>query len=434
MTSILIKNGTIIDPSNARNLERVADVFIKEGIIAKIGANLDRPSADTVIDAKGKIVTAGLVDMHVHLREPGREDKETIRTATQAAAKGGVTSILGMPNTNPRIDNQTAVKFVLERGRQEGVVNVFTSGNISQRGEGKEMAEMWEMKNEGVKVFTDDGDDIQDLGLYRKVLQYARTHDLTIMSHAENHDLKHGVCMHEGKISTELGLPAAPASTETSHVAKILAILREVPTPFHFTHMSSGEALKLIQQAKQDGLPVTCDVTPHHLVLNEEAYLGYDTQAKVCPPLRSEEDRQMLVEMVMNGTVDAIATDHAPHTLVDKYVEFENAAVGMVGLETLFPLMYTKLVKDWKVIDLPRLIELLTSQPAAIMREEIGTLRVGDPADITVWDTKKKYKIDKDSFASKGRNTPFHGWDVYGQAVETIVNGERVLAQGRLSC
>jgi len=429
--TLLIKNGTVIDPLH-KIPQRQADILVKNGVISSIRTNLNA-KADEIIDAKDQIVTAGLVDMHVHLREPGREDKETIRTATEAAAKGGVTALLGMPNTNPRIDNQTAVKFVLERGRQEGLVRVFTSGNISQRGEGKKMAEMWEMKNEGVKVFTDDGDDIQDLGLYRRAMQYCRTHDLTLMSHAENHDLKEGCCMHEGWVSTQLGLQANPASTEVAHVAKILAVLRENPISFHFTHMSTVAALELIAAAKSDGLPVTTDVTPHHLVLSEEACLGYNTQAKVCPPLRSEENRQGLVEMVANGTVDAIASDHAPHTLVEKLVEFDQAAVGMVGLETLFPLMHTHLVTTG-IVDLPRLIELLTVGPAAIMRENIGLIEAGQPADLTIFDLKQKYKIDKNTFASKGRNTPFHGWKVQGRAVETIVDGRRVLARGELVC
>jgi dihydroorotase len=431
MSTLLIKNGTVIDPLNKRNPERLADIFVNNGKIAKIGKNLDRVG-DTVIDAKGKVVTAGLVDMHVHLREPGREDKETIATATRAAAKGGVTTVLGMPNTSPRIDNQAAVKFVLERGRQEGVVNVFTTGNLSKRGEGQEMAELWELKNEGVKIVTDDGDDIQDLGLYRKVLQYCQTHDLTAMSHSENHDLKEGVCMHEGWVSTQLGLPAAPESTETAHVAHLLEILREVPARFHFTHMSSARSAKLIAAAKAEGLPITIDVTPHHLILNEEAYLGYDTQAKVCPPLRSEANRAALVEALKSGLIDAIASDHAPHTLVEKYVEFESAAVGMVGLETLFSLLYTKLVKEWKAITLPRLIELLTVNPAKIMREEKGLLQEGADADISIWDLQREYKIDKSKFESKGRNTPFHGWKVYGQATDVLVGGKPVVRAGKL--
>ncbi len=431
MSTLLIKNGTIVDPLAKRSPERRADIFVNNGVIKKIGKNLDRVG-DTVIDAKGKVITAGLVDMHVHLREPGREDKETIATATRAAAKGGITSVLGMPNTNPRVDNQTAVKFVLERGKQEGMVNVFTTGNISQRGEGKEMAELWELKNEGVKVVTDDGDDIQDLGLYRKVLQYAQTHGLTVMSHSENHDLKGGICMHEGWISTQLGIPAAPESTETAHIAALIEIIREVPTPFHFTHVSSARSVQLIATAKTEGLPITCDITPHHLILNEEAYIGYDTQAKVCPPLRSEENRLALLQALKDGQIDAIASDHAPHTLVDKYIEFENAAVGMVGLETLFPLLYTKLVQEWKIITLPCLIELLTVNPASIMREAVGQLSVGASADISIWDLEKTYKIDKSKFETKGRNTPFDGWKVVGQATDVLVSGEPVVRAGKL--
>ena len=238
--------------------------------------------------------------------------------------------------------------------------------------------------------------------------------------------------MYASSFSTQLGIPAAPESTETAHIAALIEILREVPTPFHFTHVSSARSVHLIAAAKADGLPITCDVTPHHLILNEEAYMGYDTQAKVCPPLRSEENRLALLGALKDGHIDAIASDHAPHTLVDKYVEFESAAVGMVGLETLFPLLYTKLVQEWKVISLPRLIELLTVNPARIMCEDVGQLAVGASADISIWDMDKTYKIDKSKFETKGRNTPFDGWQVVGQATDVFVDGEPVVRAGRL--
>ena len=291
------------------------------------------------------------------------------------------------------------------------------------------MAELWEMKNNGVKICTDDGDDIQDLGLYRRVFQYCRTHGLTLMSHAENHDLKEGHCMHEGWVSTQMGLPANPPSTEVSHVAKLLTVLEELPTPLHFTHMSTAGAMRLLKDAKARGLPVTVDVTPHHLTLTDAANMGYNTQAKVCPPLRSEEHRQALLRAVQDGTVDAIASDHAPHTLVEKFVEYESAAVGMVGLETLWSVCYTHLVRTGQ-IPLERLVALLTVNPARIMREDVGVLRVGGDADIAVFDLEKEYVIDKNTFCSKGRNTPFHGDTVYGLPTDTVVGGRIVMRDG----
>lgn len=431
MPSTLIRNGTLINPTAAQP-ERAADILIRDGVIAEIGPSL-AAEADEIIDAAGRTVTAGLVDMHVHLREPGREDKETIRTGTLAAAKGGITTILGMPNTEPRLDNQSAVKFVLERGRQQGVVHVYTTGNITKRGEGKELAEMWELKNEGVKMLTDDGRDIQNAGLYRAALEYAATHDMALNSHCENLSLIEGSGVHEGWVSTQLGLAANPVTTETAQLAQIIELLRETPVPYHVTHTSSRQGAELIRRAKRDGIPITMEASPHHLVLTDEALLGYNTFAKVSAPIRSEEHRQALIAALQDGTVDVIATDHAPHTDVEKMVEFQHAAVGMVGLETFFPVLYTKLVKEWGVISLPRLIELITINPARIMREDRGRLEVGAPADITVWDLDTPWTIDRFQFVSKSKNTAFHGWEVYGRALEVLVEGKRIVKNGELT-
>lgn len=432
MPSLLLKNCHVVDPTRpAKKAEFTADILVKDGQIKSIAGSL-KAKADQTIDAGGRLVTAGLVDLHVHLREPGREDKETIETATKAAAAGGVTTLLGMPNTNPSIDNQAAVRFVLDKARETGVVNVFTAGNLTRRGEGTEMAELWELKMNGVKVVTDDGTDIQNLGLYRKILQYCLTHGLTIMSHPENHDLKEGLCLHDGWVATQLGLPGNSAATETAHIAALLELIREVPTPFHFTHLSSARSVELIFAAKKEGLPVTCDVTPHHLLLSEEACLGFNTAAKVCPPLRDEPNRQQLLRQLAEGKIDAIATDHAPHTLVEKFVEFENAAVGIVGLETLFPLTYTHLVQT-NIISLSKLVELLTFRPAEIIGVAAGRLAVGSTADIVIWDTTTKRTIDKNKFKTKGRNTPFHGFECFGFAAEVLVGGRQIVANGEMS-
>jgi dihydroorotase len=432
MKTILIKNGTLINPLNRRNPTRIADIFIRDGKIAKIKQNLARPGADTVIDAKGKLVSAGLIDMHVHLREPGREDKETIATATRAAAKGGITTILGMPNTNPAIDNQTAVKFVLEKGKREGIVNVLTAGALTKKMEGEELAEIWEMKMSGASMIVDDCAEKQGMSLRRLALEYCKTFDMPILTHPEDADLKDDAVMNEGWAATQMGLSGSPASTESLVVARTLELLREVPTPYHFTHITTKRSVELIRQAKKDGLPVTADVTIHHILLTDEACLDYDTAAKVDPPLRTEADRLALIEGLKDGTIDVIITDHAPHLLVEKFVPFTEAAVGIVGLETLFALAYTELVEK-KILSLPEFFAKLTINPAKIIRSDRGKLEEGVIADVSIFDPKIKWKIDKNKFESKGRNTPFDGKKVQGKVSEVMVGGELVVVKSELA-
>ncbi|MBU1089796.1 dihydroorotase [Patescibacteria group bacterium] len=431
MKTILIKNGHVVNPLNRRDPVRVADVFIRDGKISKIAANLDRPSTDIIVNARGKIVSAGLVDMHVHLREPGREDKETIRTATRAAAIGGVTTLLGMPNTSPVIDNQTAVKFVLEKGRREGIVNVLTAGSLTKKMEGEELAEIWEMREAGASMIIDDCAETSGMGLRRLALKYCQTFGMPILTHPEDADLKADAVMNEGWTSTRLGLVGSPDSTESLVIARTLELLREVPTPYHFTHITTARSVKLIREAKKEGLPVSCDCTIHHICLNDEACLNYNTLAKVDPPLRSEDDRLALIEGLKDGTIDAIISDHAPHLLVEKFVPFAEAASGIVGLETLFPLAFTELVVK-KILTLPEFFAKLTSNPAEIIRSNAGQIEEGGIADIAVFDTQKEWKIDKNNFKSKGRNTPFDGKKVFGRAAEVIVGGELIVQKGEL--
>jgi dihydroorotase len=431
MKTVLIKNGTVVNPLNRRNPTRVADIFIRDGKIAKVKYNLARPGADIVINAKGKLVSAGLVDMHVHLREPGREDKETIATATRAAAKGGITTIMGMPNTSPAIDNQTAVKFVLEKGKQDGVVNVLTAGSLTKGMEGKELAEIWEMRETGASMLIDDCAEKQGMGLRKLALEYAKTFGMGILTHPEDADLKDDSVMNEGWVATQMGLSGSPASTESLVVARTLELLREVKTPYHFTHITTKRTVELIRKAKREGLPVTCDCTTHHLLLNDEACANYNTYAKVDPPLRSEEDRLALIEGLKDGTIDAIISDHAPHLLVEKFVSFEESAVGIVGLETLFALAYTELVEK-KILSLQDFFAKLTINPAKIIKAKRGKIEPGETADIVVWDTKEEWKIDKNKFETKGRNTPFDGWKVKGKASEVIVDGEFVVKDEKL--
>lgn len=431
MKNILIKNGTIVNPDDKRNPERITNVFIREGKISKISANFDQPNADIIINAKGKIVTAGLVDMHVHLREPGREDKETIATATRAAAKGGVTTILGMPNTTPAIDNQTTVRFVLDRARETGVINVLTSGSLTQKGEGKNLAEIWELREAGASVIIDDGPEEQTMALQRLALKYCQTFQMPLMAHPEDAAMKGNAVINEGWISTQLGLEGSSTSTETLVIARTIELLRETPVPYHFTHISAAESVNLIRAAKSEGLPVTCDVTTHHLALTDKECLDYNTLAKVAPPLRSEFDRQTLLAGLADGTIDAIITDHAPHLLLEKFVPFSLAANGIIGLETLFSIAYTELVVK-KVLSLSDLIAKITINPAKIIRTKAGSLREGGAADISIWDTKTKFKINKNMFESKGRNTPFHGKTCRGFANEVICGGKLLVKKGKL--
>ena len=431
MRSILIKNGKIINPENRRNPVRVADIFIRDGKISKIKMNLDRPGADIVVNARGKIVTAGLVDMHVHLREPGREDKETIATASRAAALGGITTILGMPNTAPTIDNQTAVKFVLEKGREAGIVNVLTAGSLTKKMEGHELAEIWEMREAGASMIVDDCAETSGMGLRRLALEYCRTFGMSILTHPEDADLKNDAVMNEGWMSTQLGLAGSPASTESLVVARTLELLREVPTNYHFTHISTARSVELIRAAKAENLPITADTTPHHLLLTDEACANYNTAAKVDPPLRTESDRAELIAGLLDGTLDALISDHAPHLLVEKFVDFNSAAVGITGLETLFALSFDELVLKNKM-PLEDFFAKLTTNPAKIIRSDRGKMEEGAIADVAIFDPKMEWTIDKNKFESKGRNTPFHGKKVSARATDVVVGGRFIVRKGAL--
>jgi len=431
MKSILIKNGKVVNPLNKRNPVRVADVFIRDGRISKIKKNLARPGADIVVNARGKLVTAGLVDMHVHLREPGREDKETIKTASRAAALGGITTILGMSNTAPTIDNQTAAKFVLEKGREAGIVNVLTAGSPTKKMGGKELAEIWEMREAGASMVIDDCAETSGMGLRKLALEYCKTFGMPILTHPEDSDLKDMAVMNEGWVATQLGLHGSPASTESLVVARTIELIRETPTSYHFTHISTKRSVELIRAAKAEGLPITCDVTSHHLLLTDLACLDYNTFAKVDPPLRSEEDRLAIIQGIKDGTIDALISDHAPHLLVEKFVPFSEAAAGIVGLETLFALTFSELVKKQKM-SLEDFFAKLTLNPAKIIRSNRGRIEEGVIADISIFDLEKEWKIDKNKFASKGRNTPFHARKVFGKPLEVIVGGKFVVRKGEL--
>jgi dihydroorotase len=413
---IILQNGRLIDPSTGR--DETADIWVEDGrIIAPAG---EIPSAATRFDLSGKWLVPGLIDMHVHLREPGQEYKETIETGTRAAAAGGFTAVACMPNTRPVNDNAAVTRYILEKA--VGCrARVYPVGAISRESKGEGLAEYGEMKAAGVIALTDDGLPVLDSQLMRRALEYARSHGLLVMSHAEEIALSRNGCMNEGPVSTRLGLRGIPTAAESIMVYREIALAELTGARMHIAHVSCEPSLALIRQAKSRGIPVTAETAPHYFTLTDEAVSGYNTHAKMNPPLRSEKDRQGIRMALADGTLDAIATDHAPHSVLEKEVEFSNAANGIVGLETALPLALS-LVHEG-LISVNRLVELMSSSPARILGVAGGRLAVGDPADITVIDPEKRFTFTAQESCSKGKNTPFDGWQFRGKAVLTILAG-----------
>lgn len=429
MPTLLITNGQVIDPS--QKLNKKADVLIRDGKIEKIEENISADQADEVVDASGKVVSPGFVDIHVHLREPGREDKETIATGTRSAAKGGITTVVGMPNTSPAADNQTVIEYILSKAKKEAVVNVFASGAITKGLEGKELAEIWELKKTGAVAVSDDGFDIQNMDLYRKALQYCKTHQMPILSHTEDMCLSKGGHLHEGAVSTKLGIKGIPACGEDSATARLICLVEDVGHPLHFTHVTTKGSLEFIRLAQKKGLPITCDATPHHFSLTDEAVLGYNTHAKMNPPLRSKEHVEALHQGLKDNTIAVISTDHAPHLWTEKERDFQSAPFGIVGFETMLSLIITNLV-DTGVLELSEALEKITINPAKILDLNKGTLATGADADVTIFDPKAEWTVDRSAFASKGMNSPFHGMTLKGVVTDTIVNGKIVVKDQQL--
>lgn len=430
MSTLLIQNGRIIDPANGR--DEVADLYVADGVIGKIGKNLNE-KADETIDASGLVVAPGLVDLHVHMREPGREDQETLETASKAALAGGITSAATMPNTNPVADNQTVIEFILKRAKELNLINLYPVGATTKKTEGDVLSEMWEMKRSGAVAVTDDGVDIESENLLLKAMEYAKTHDILMISHCENDELSDGGAMHEGWVSTELGLPGIPEVAEDLAAQKNILLTRRSGARSHLTHLSTKGAVAAVRDAKKGGLmSLTCDVSAHHFALTDDEVRGYNTSAKMYPPLRPQDHIDGLIEAIKDGTVDAITTDHAPHIEPDKTKPFVDAARGTVGLETSFAVMHTYLVEAGH-ISLSEGLALMTHKPAAIIRKEKGTLAIGADADIAIFDTKKKWVVDPSKFHSKGRNSAFAGKELAGKAVHTIVGGAIKMRDGEIS-
>ncbi len=413
---IILQNGRLIDPSSGR--DEIADIWVKNGRIVAAAGEI--PSAANRIDLAGKWLVPGLIDMHVHLREPGQEYKETIETGTLAAAAGGFTAIACMPNTRPVNDNATVTRYILEKAA-DCRARVYPVGAISRESKGEGLAEYGEMKAAGVIALTDDGLPVLDSQLMRRALEYAGSHGLLVMSHAEESALSRNGCMNEGQVSTRLGLRGIPTAAESIMVYREIALAELTGARMHIAHVSCEPSLALIRQAKSRGIPVTAETAPHYFTLTDEAVSGYNTLAKMSPPLRSEKDRQAIRMALADGTLDAIATDHAPHSVLEKELEFSNAANGIVGLETALPLALA-LVHEG-LIGVTRLVELMSCSPARILGVAGGRLAVGDPADITVIDPEKRFTFTAQESCSKGKNTPFDGWQFRGKAVLTILAG-----------
>lgn len=419
MAKILIKGGRVISP--AQNLDETCDVLIEKGKIKAIGKGLDGKGAE-VIDAAGKVVTPGLVDIHVHLRDPGLEYKENIASGTLAAVTGGFTSIACMPNTKPVNDSQSVTTYILNKAAAEGHCRVFPIAAISKGLKGESLTEMGELKALGVYAVSDDGQPVRSAQLMRRAMEYARPFGMTIVSHAEDLDLVASGVMNEGPVATELGLKGIPWVAEDAATAREIMLAEFTGAHLHVAHVSTSGSIDLVRQAKQRGVKVTCEAAPHHFTLTDEAVRGYNTNAKMNPPLRSAEDRDAVRRGIADGTVDAIATDHAPHHIDEKNVEFNLAMNGIVGLETALPLTL-KLVEDG-LIDLPRAVALLTTGPAAALGIPVGALEEGCDADVTVIDTELAWTVDAQQLVSKSKNTPFDGWDMKGAALYTIVGGK----------
>ena len=430
--SLLIKGGRVLDPANG--VDAVEDLLIQDGKIACLGKGLEAPDGTPVIAAAGKVVCPGFIDIHVHLREPGYEYKETVATGTKAAAAGGFTAVACMANTNPVNDNRSVTDYVLAKAQSDGFVRVYPIGAVTRGLEGKELAELAELAEAGCVAYSDDGHPIMNSALLRRAMEYTLPFGLPIISHAEDAHLVQGGVMNEGVVSTELGLGGRPATAEEVMVARDCCLAELTGAHVHIAHLSTAGAVRLVKEAKARGIRVTAEVTPHHLLLTEEAVRGYDPNTKMNPPLRTKRDQEALLEALADGTIDCIATDHAPHALSEKEGDFDGAAAGIVGLETAASVLLDRLVRPG-LLSLKILVERLTAGPARALNLPGGSLAPGVDADVTILDPARELTIDPAGFHSKSRNTPFGGWRVTGMPWMTLIEGrvamwERVIKGG----
>ena len=428
MSSILIKNGRVIDPLNFINEKK--NILIIDGKIAEVATNLTA-EVDEVIDAEGCWVTPGLIDLHVHLRDPGFEKKETIATGTRSAARGGFTTICAMPNTKPVIDNEILVEYVKMKAEREGVVNVLPIGSITKGQEGNELSDIGKMAQSGICALSEDGKSVENAGLMRTALKYSSMFNLPVFSHCEDLNLVGKGQINAGNTAALLGLRGISNESEEVIVSRDMILAKAANAQLHLCHISTKGSVDLIEDAKRRGVNVTAEVTPHHFTLSDEDIIDYDSNFKMNPPLRTKKDVEALKNALQRGIIDVIATDHAPHHQDEKNCEFEKAANGIIGLETALPLALTELVYGGYLSE-TELVEKMSVNPAKILGIDKGNLAIGRPADIAVIDPTAEYEIDVNEMVSKAKNTPFHGRKVKGKVLYTLVGGKIVLDNGKL--
>ena len=422
MASLLVKNGRVVDP--AQELDRISDVLLVDGKVSRIAPGV-QSAGSPVLDASGLIVAPGLIDIHVHLREPGREDEETIQSGSEAAAAGGFTSICCMPNTNPVNDNPAVTSFILKEAERRALTRVFPIGAISAGSAGERLAEIGEMVNAGAVGISDDGKGVMDGQLMRRALEYSLPFKIPVIEHCEDLNLSAHGCMNEGYNSTLLGLKGMSRTAEDAMAARDIMLAELTGAHIHIAHLSTRGAADLVRQAKGKGIHVTCEVCPHHFTLSDAACCDYDTNAKMSPPLRTEDDIEALLEAIVDGTVDCIVTDHAPHNPNEKMLEFDQAPFGIIGLETALGLVLTRLYHPG-LISLKRVVELMSTQPAQLINQPLGHLKAGAAADLTLFDTEAEWVYDLGQTRSMSRNSPFHGTALKGRVAATIVEGKVV--------
>ncbi|MDD5722199.1 MAG: dihydroorotase [Syntrophales bacterium] len=422
---LLLKGGRVIDPS--QGMDMVTDILLEDGKISRLEKNISLSKTDSgddlrIIDLEDTIITPGLIDMHTHLREPGFEYKETVRTGAEAAVAGGFTSIACMANTDPVNDTRSVTEFILKQARLAALAQIYPVAAISKGQAGTVLTEFGDLKSAGVVAFSDDGNPVADSGLMRHALEYASAFDMPVISHCEDKGLSSGGLMHEGFVSTQLGLPGIPGIAEDIMVARDIGLARFTKTRLHIAHVSTAGSVQAVREAKAAGVDVTAETAPHYFALTDEALREFSTNFKMYPPLRSAEDVEAIREGLRDGTIDAIASDHAPHSSVEKDVEFVYAANGVIGLETSLSVCL-KLVQEG-ILTIQQLIEKMSVNPARILKIPKGSLAPGRDADITIIDLNRAWTVDAGAFRSKGRNCPFHGWNLTGKAIMTIVGGD----------
>ncbi|HEY7505480.1 MAG TPA: dihydroorotase [Gemmatimonadales bacterium] len=427
MRPILIRGGRIIDPS--RGADEVADLFLADGKVQASGRDLGHPDDAQVLNAGGRVVAPGLIDLHVHLREPGQEDLETVATGAMAAAAGGFSAVCAMPNTDPVTDNQAAVGFIVSQAQRAAKARVYPIGAVSLGQKGQQLAEFGELVGAGAVAVSDDGKPVVSSHLMRTALEYARTFGIPVADHCEDPTLAEGGAMHEGLVATRLGLKGVPAAAEEIMVARDILLAELTGGHVHLCHLSTRGSVELIRRAKEKGLRVTAEACPHHFTLTHEACEGYNTHAKMNPPLREPEDREAIRQALRDGTIDVICTDHAPHHYDAKEREFDDAPNGIIGLETALGLAISELVESG-LLSLPELVSRMSLMPARIFGLQGGSLAPGSPADVVVFDPAAEWTVRPEEFYSKSRNTPFAGRRLRGRAETTIVRGQVVFARG----